>query len=252
MPHYKIYMLGVVLLCSQSPNLKAQTMAPNNATALQKDNKLTAKEQAIVLIAAFTAKGNMPKLQQALETGLNLGLTVNEIKEVLVQLYAYAGFPRSLNALNNLMALVKDRKAKGIKDVEGREATPLPAERSTLQYGTDNQTKLVGRPISGELYQFAPAIDQFLKTHLFGDIFGRDVLDWKTREIATISALAAMGGVESQLQSHFGVGRYNGISEAALQQLVSIIRTNVGDQEGLDAAQVLQKTLAPASRLGNK
>lgn len=252
MPQYKIYMVGMVLLCSLSPNLKAQTMAPNNATALQTDNKLTAKEQAIVLIAAFTAKGNMPKLQQALETGLNLGLTVNEIKEVLVQLYAYAGFPRSLNALNNLMTLVKDRKAKGIKDVEGREATPLPAERSTLQYGTANQTKLVGRPISGELYQFAPAIDQFLKTHLFGDIFGRDVLDWKTREIATISALAAMGSVESQLQSHFGVGRYNGISEAALQQLVSIIRTNVGDQEGLDAAQVLQKTLAPASRHGNK
>jgi 4-carboxymuconolactone decarboxylase len=32
-------------------------------------------------------------------------LTVNEIKEILVQMYAYAGFPRSLNGINAFMAV---------------------------------------------------------------------------------------------------------------------------------------------------
>ncbi len=59
---------------------------------------LSVRQRAIIPIAAFAAAGDMPKLRNALEQGLESGLTVSEIKEVLVQLYAYAGFPRSLNA----------------------------------------------------------------------------------------------------------------------------------------------------------
>jgi alkylhydroperoxidase/carboxymuconolactone decarboxylase family protein YurZ len=51
------------------------------------------------------------------------------------------------------------------------------------------------------LFEFAPALDEYLKTHLFGDIFGRDNLDWPSRELATVAALAAMPGVEPQLQA---------------------------------------------------
>ena len=57
---------------------------------------LTEKQRAIVLISAFTTKGDLPKLKQALNTGLDAGLTINECKEVLVHLYAYCGFPRSI------------------------------------------------------------------------------------------------------------------------------------------------------------
>jgi 4-carboxymuconolactone decarboxylase len=61
---------------------------------------LSVKQQRLIAIAAFTANGNLPKLSAALAGGLDAGWTINEIKEVLVQLYAYAGFPRSLNGLN--------------------------------------------------------------------------------------------------------------------------------------------------------
>lgn len=97
--------------------------------------------------------------------------------------------------------------------------------------------------MQGELFAFAPAIDQFLKEHLFGDIFGRDNLDWETREIATISALAALGGVESQLRSHFGVGMHNGLTETELLPLVTIIQKSVSKREGKAARQVLQALL---------
>jgi len=58
---------------------------------------LSPKQHGIVAISAFTANGDQEKLKTALNEGLNAGLSVNEIKEILVQLYAYAGFPRSLN-----------------------------------------------------------------------------------------------------------------------------------------------------------
>ena len=116
----------------------------------------------------------------------------------------------------------------------------MPSKRSS-----EMQTKLVGSPVSGEVYQSAPAIDQFLKEHLFADTFGRDNLDWKTRELATISALASLGGAENQLRSHFGVGMYNGLTEQQLRHLVSIIQSNVGSSEGYTASQVLQTVLKP-------
>jgi 4-carboxymuconolactone decarboxylase len=57
---------------------------------------LNAKQQSIIPIAAFTAIGDLAKLRTALHDGLDAGLTMNEIKEILVHLYAYTGFPRSL------------------------------------------------------------------------------------------------------------------------------------------------------------
>jgi 4-carboxymuconolactone decarboxylase len=93
------------------------------------------------------------------------------------------------------------------------------------------------------VYEFAPTIDQFLKEHLFADIFGRNNLDWKTRELITVAALAALGNVEAQLRSHFNVGIYNGLTESQLTQLVSIIHTKIGASEGKSANEVLQNAL---------
>jgi 4-carboxymuconolactone decarboxylase len=210
---------------------------------------LNAKEQCVVLISAFTAKGDLPKLHSALVDGLNAGLTINEIKEVLVQLYAYTGFPRSLNALQTFMDVLKTRKQNGIIDKLGSAPTPIGDNRNKLQVGTDNQTRLVGQPIKGELYEFSPTIDVFLKEHLFADIFGRDNLDWKTRELVTIAALAALGGVENQLRSHFRVGMHNGLTERQLEHLVAFVASNIGTAEGDAADRVLSMVLQRGDKL---
>ena len=193
---------------------EAQTM--NNST-----EALSPKERQIAAISAHTARGDMDGLKTALAAGLDAGLSLNEIREVLVQMYAYCGFPRSLNALSSLMELSKERAARGINDREGAEAGAPPAGRS-IDFGTENQTKLCGAPVKGELFQFAPAIDEFLKAHLFGDIFGRDNLDWKTRELATIAALASMKGTESQLNSHIRIGKHNGLTDEQVDAILNI------------------------------
>ena len=64
--------------------------------SLSASAELTDREASIVPIAAFTANGNQEQLKKALAKGLDKGLTVNEIKAVLEQMYAYTGFPRSL------------------------------------------------------------------------------------------------------------------------------------------------------------
>ena len=181
-------------------------------------NALNAEQQAIAEAATYAALGNQTELKQVLNNGLDNGVTVNEFKEILVQAYAYCGFPRSLNALATLMQTVEER---GNKDELGKEPSAKP-EGSALTYGTENQTKLVGTEVKGKLFEFAPAIDEYLKAHLFGDIFARDNVDWKTRELATIAMLAARDGVESQLKAHINIGKHNGLTGDEVAEILNI------------------------------
>ncbi|ACC98430.1 Decarboxylase family protein [Elusimicrobium minutum Pei191] len=105
---------------------------------------LTPRQQSIAKIAALTAVGDLDKLNKALHEGLDNKLTINEIKEVLIQMYAYSGFPRSLNAINTFIGVLEDRKAKGIKDVLGPEAKAVSSSKSKFDTGAENLAKLTG------------------------------------------------------------------------------------------------------------
>ncbi|MGJ7487443.1 carboxymuconolactone decarboxylase family protein [Variovorax sp. LT2P21] len=206
---------------------------------------LSVRQQAIIAIAAFGAAGDIPRLGAALEHGLAVGLTVNDAKEVLVQLYAYAGFPRSLNALGELMKVVVARKQRGLQDAQGRAPSrPIPKGDALLAAGTANQTKLVGSPVRGALFEFAPAADEYLKTHLFGDIFERDNLDWQSRELATVGMLSALPGADSQLQSHMGISMNVGITASQLTQLTQVLAERVGADMAGRARDALARQLA--------
>ena len=207
---------------------------------------LNAKQQRIIPIAAFTANGDMAKLRTALHAGLDAGLTVNEIKEILVQMYAYAGFPRSLNGIHTFMAVMDERHAKGITDAMGQDASPVPADLHKDAYGARVRARLAGRdvipPPSG--YQlFTPVIDTFLKEHLFADIFARDNLDFLSREIATVGALSSLEGVNPMLRFHIGAAMHVGLTEHQAKALVALLGAAVGKKAGDNAGAVLQQVL---------
>jgi len=207
---------------------------------------LSAKQQGIIPIAAFTAAGDLDKLKTALNEGLDAGLTVNEIKEILVQMYAYAGFPRSLNGIHTFMAVMDDRATKGIKDEVGKEASPVPADMNKDEYGAKVRARLAGQevipPPSG-FQLFTPVIDTFLKEHLFADIFVRDNLDYRSRELATISALAGMTGTGGQLRFHLSAAMNTGLTEAQMRGFVSGLRTKVGETQADSAQEILTEVL---------
>lgn len=211
---------------------------------MNNNQSLNAKEQSIVTISAFTAKGDLEQLRKALNTGLDAGLTVNESKEVLAQLYAYCGFPRSLNGINTLMSLMEERKKKGIKDETGREATPITDITNKYERGRKMLETLTGQPQSSPAKgfgEFSPTIDRFLKEHLFADVFDSDVLNHRQRELVTVSALAAMPGVESQLESHLSMGMNTGLTESQLNQVFDLIENNISKQQAETARKSLAK-----------
>jgi 4-carboxymuconolactone decarboxylase len=199
-------------------------------------------QQSIVSISALTAAGDIEQLKIQLNRGLDVGLTVNEIKEVLVQLYAYCGFPRSLNGIITFMAIIEARKAKGITDAEGKTASPVN-DSDKYQTGKKALQILTGREEKAPAgaNAFAPAIDTFLKEHLFADIFSRDILTWQQRELVTVSALAAMSGVTPQLEAHIGMGINTGLTESQLSDAFRIIDEAVSKKQGDIARETLHK-----------
>ena len=220
------------------------TTAANAQTNAAQD--LDSKQQAIVRISALTGKGDLSKLNAALNTGLDAGLTINQIKEALMHVYAYAGFPRSLRGLQTFMAVLDERKANGIEDEMGAEASTIHDERSKYERGKAILEELSGVAEAGPktgYAAFAPTIEVFLKEHLFADIFERDVLTYMERELVTVSVLSSIGGVEPMLRSHFNLCLNVGLTPDQLQQFVAVIKSTVGKKEAKAAQQVLDEVL---------
>ena len=169
----------------------------------------TKQAAAMTVIACNEARGDQSSLAGAIHEGFEAGLTANQMKEALSQLYAYTGFPRSLNALGTLQKVMEQR---GNVDM-GPETSPLPHGYDALKQGTEVQTRLSGQPFN---YDFCPAEDYYLKAHLFGDIFARDVLTYADRELVTVSALSGLEGVMPQLQAHVRGALNMGVTDEQL------------------------------------
>lgn len=192
--------------------------------------ELMPRQQAIVAIASYAAIGDTSGLTKALEQGLTAGMTVNEIKELLIQVYAYCGFPRSLTALSVFKNLLSERMVKGITDAEG-ESAAIVSDIDKYGQGAKTLSELSGIPVDAPApwYEdFAPGINRFLKEHLFADIFGRGALPYTDREIATVSMLTALGGVEPMATGHIGICRHLGVTTTQLNSLLDIIEYNIG------------------------
>ena len=238
---FQVQLLFLVLLCIVQP-ISAQT----NYSVF-----LNARQKSMSGIAALTAVGNIEKLKMELNAALDAGLTIHEIKETLVHLYAYCGFPRSLNGIISFMGVLEERKAKGIKDITGKDASPIKDSVTKYERGKRTLQALTGREERGPktgYNAFSPVIDTFLKEHLFADIFSRDLLTYSQRELITISVLSAMSGVEAQLQGHLSIGLKLGMTEAQLKEIFDLTEMHIGIERAESARATLKKIISPQKK----
>lgn len=207
---------------------------------------LGSKDRSIIKISALTALGKLPALKTELNTGLDVGLTVNEIKEILVHTYAYCGFPRSIRGLQTFMEVIQERKSKGISDNMGKEASPVPNDSNKYERGKRTLGELTGVPQPDKLSgysAFSPTIDTFLKEHLFADIFERDVLTYAQRELVTISVISAIGDADPMLRSHLSISMRAGWSPGQMKEFITVIGPSIGKDKSQAANAVLTEVL---------
>ncbi len=227
---------------NDSPYQEATAEAENRYVGA--NNVLTAREQAIVSVASYTGKGDLEHLKPALVGALEADMTINEINEVLIHAYAYCGFPRSLRAIQTFMQVVDERKANGINDIAGREVSEINDNRNRYERGRDILAEISGTsanaPKAGYAI-FTPAIERFLKEHLFADLFERDLLTYRERELATVSILAGVGGVEPMLRSHAAICLHLGVTAEQLSALLNIVEMNLGTSYSEPLRNILEQ-----------
>lgn len=229
------------------------------------EQAMDSKRQHITEVAALTGKGDLDKLKIVLIDGLNDGMAVSELKEVMVHAYAYCGFPRALRGLQTLVAVLDERKAKGIEDDWGRKASPITDTRSKYERGRDILVEISGIPADAPKADYAilaPEIEVFLKEHHFADLFERDVLTYAERELTTVAVIASLGkGVEPMLKGHMGIALNVGITPDELRSVLAIVEKNIGRDEADGGRLALNEVLqsqglttapeAPAVTIGN-
>ena len=73
---------------------------------------LDLKSRELATVSALTAMGNcVPQLKVHLHAALNVGCTETELKEVIIQMSVYAGFPAALNGMFALKEVLSERRA---------------------------------------------------------------------------------------------------------------------------------------------
>jgi 4-carboxymuconolactone decarboxylase len=158
------------------------------------------KVRELITLVVLTVNQTLPQLKAHVSAALNVGLAPVEIKEALYQCAPYIGFPKTLNAINEVNEVFK---AKNIAlPVESQKTTN---EESRLEKGLAVQVEIFGE-IIGKMRENAAAnqkhIQQYLSAFCFGDFYTRNGLDLKTRELLTLCIVSSIGGAENQVKAH--------------------------------------------------
>lgn len=207
---------------------------------------LDLKSKEIAVVAALTALGNaQPQLRVHINGALNVGCTINEIKEVILQMSGYSGFPTSINAMNALKDVINERKEEGMNDINGDEPTNeiLPEER--YEVGVKELSELDSNQVNvlEEAYnEFAPDLVK-LVVNSYADIIGRNNLSKKYRQIATIAALTALGNARPQLKFHINAGLNIGLTIDEVKEIMLLMTVFAGFPAAINGTNVLKEVV---------
>ena len=172
-------------------------------------------DRQVATIAALAALGNAePQLRFHLDGGLNVGLSPQEVVELLYVTTVFAGFPAGLNAL---FAAEKVFAERGVRP----ETPPAPpADRHAVGLATlDATSKGAGQAVVAMLQNIAPDMAQFIIDFSYGDIISRPGLSPRRKELAMIAASIARGTMRPQLKVHVKAGLNVGLTRQEIAEV---------------------------------
>lgn len=74
---------------------------------------MSLREREIATVAVLTALGGRePQLRVHMEAALHVGISFQELEEIILQTIPYAGFPTAINAMNLLLKLKAERQTQ--------------------------------------------------------------------------------------------------------------------------------------------
>ena len=188
---------------------------------------LAATDEPLVGVAALTAMGGAERaLNVQIEAAINAGVTVAELELMITQLAAYRGFHRAVDAMAVLQRVAA---ARGLLP-DDTESGVAESDDARYAVGAEVYTALDAEALANIRRAFDDMAPDLAGTtfRIFGDVFARPGLDLRRRQIATVAALAAMGGADPQLRFHIAAALNVGVSRDEIVEIMMLLQLHAG------------------------
>lgn len=211
--------------------------------------KLTMKQREMITCITLATMQTLPQLKAHAGAALNVGVTPEELREVIYLTAPFIGFPKMLNAVATVNDVLKER---GI---------PLPLEKQGTV--TEETRHVTGKAIQDKLYPGGIAsvmeglpdgmgkdVERFLTDYFFGEIYSRGAIDLQTRELLGYCVLTTLEA-ESQLQSHYHGNMNVGNTPETLTAAVIQCLPYIGFPAAIKALRIIKQEYARPVSAGN-
>ena len=203
---------------------------------------LTLKQREMITCITLATMQTLPQLKAHAGAALNVGVTPEELREVMYLTAPFIGFPKMLNAVGTVNEVFKER---GIS---------LPLEKQGTV--TDDTRHEAGKAIQDTLYpggisgamagipgDMGKEVEKFLTDYFFGEIYSRGALDLQTRELLGYCVLTTLEA-ESQLQSHYHGNMKAGNTPEKLTAAVIQCLPYIGFPAAIKALRIIKQEYA--------
>lgn len=211
---------------------------------VNQQSQLSYKQQELVTLVVLAASSLPKDITLHVQAALKAGATPEEVHETILQATPYIGIAKARPAL---IAMQKGFKKASVKLPLSDAATVTDATRYAA--GLAVQKQIFGAEHIDRGTANTPAdakfIREFLAANCFGDYYTRQVLDLKQREMITFTAIAALGGCDSQVRSHVGANIAVGNKRQDLLNTLTVMLPYIGYPRTLNALSAVN-SVAPA------
>ncbi len=205
---------------------------------------LTLKQREMITCITLATMQTLPQLKAHAGAALNVGVTPEELREVMYLTAPFIGFPRMLNAVATVNEVFTER---GISLPLEKQGTVT--EETRHEAGKAIQDKLypggIASVMEGVPGNMGKDVEQFLTDYFFGDIYSRGALDLQTRELLGYCVLTTLEA-ESQLHSHYHGNINAGNSPETLTAAVIQCLPYIGFPAAIKALRIIKEETADA------
>jgi 4-carboxymuconolactone decarboxylase len=189
-------------------------------------------ERPLLAVAAAGAAGDQPLLRRLLGEARTQGSPAPEaLREALLQLVPYAGFPRAIAALGTAHAVFGSPAGPG--EPPPPETGPALFERV---YGPS------APEVRRALRSAHPALEAWTLRFAYGEALARpDALDLRARELLAVAILTALGDLPDPLLGHMRACLRVGASAEVVAAAVEAVPPSLGEARRAAARSLLAR-----------
>ncbi len=202
---------------------------------------LDPRSREIATIAALAALGNAaPQLKWHIGAALNIGMTPQQIIDIMYVSTVYHGFPAGLNGIAAVREVLAERNIRYA--AAKREHA---ADRRTVGLKImDATSRGAGEKVMSSLKDIAPEMADFIIEFSYGDVFSRGILSPKETEIVAIAGTCAAGTQRPQLIVHIEAGLNVGLAREQIIEIICQMAVYAGFPAALNGISAAREAFA--------